>query len=132
MTVAEKSGRVRLLGGEVDLITPSDVMDAVTQATTRGPPLLVANHNFHSLFLVRYSPALARFFEAADLIQIDSVPMIAWGRLLGLPVRRAMRSTYLDWRDDFWALADRHGNGKMRAHRGHYIRRSSSRSSRSK
>ena len=46
------------------------------------------------------------FFAAADLIQIDSTPLILWGRLLGLPLSRAMRSTYLDWRGDFWKLAD--------------------------
>jgi len=54
-------------------------------------------------------PELARFFAAADLVQIDSVPLIAWGRLLGLPLSRAMRSTYLDWREAFWRLADARG-----------------------
>jgi N-acetylglucosaminyldiphosphoundecaprenol N-acetyl-beta-D-mannosaminyltransferase len=35
--------------------------------------------------------------------------MILWGRLLGLPLSRALRSTYLDWREAFWRLADARG-----------------------
>jgi len=50
---------------------------------------------------------LRAFFEAADLIQIDSFPILFWGGLLGLPLHRGLRSTYLDWRAAFWALADK-------------------------
>jgi N-acetylglucosaminyldiphosphoundecaprenol N-acetyl-beta-D-mannosaminyltransferase len=99
--------RVRLLGGEVDLITPWDVLRRIDGAAIAdGGPALIANHNAHSLFLLRRSAQLRAFFAEADLIQIDSVPLIVWGRLLGLPLTRAMRSTYLDWRDDFWRLAE--------------------------
>ncbi len=99
--------RVRLLGGEVDLITPWDVLRRVDGAAAAdGGPVLIANHNAHSLFLLRRSAQLRAFFEEADLIQIDSAPLIVWGRLLGLPLKRGLRSTYLDWRDDFWRLAE--------------------------
>jgi len=99
--------RVRLLGGDVDLITPRDVMRRIDRAVaTPDAPVLIANHNAHSLFLVRRSAQLRAFFAQADLIQIDSVPMILWGRMLGLPLTRDMRSTYLDWRTDFWRLAE--------------------------
>ena len=101
-----KPRRVQLLGGAVDLVTPREVLGAIERATQRATPVLIANHNAHSLFLVRRSAELRRFFAIADLIQIDSTPLIAWGRLMGLPARRAMRSTYLDWRDDFWTLAE--------------------------
>jgi N-acetylglucosaminyldiphosphoundecaprenol N-acetyl-beta-D-mannosaminyltransferase len=98
--------RVRLLGGDVDLVTPADVLRRVHVAASGGRPVLIGNHNAHSLFLIRRSAQLRAFFAEADLIQIDSAPMILWGRLLGLPLRRDMRSTYLDWRGDFWRLAD--------------------------
>lgn len=101
-----QSRRVRLLGGEVDLVMPRDVLRAIDGAAAQPGTMLVANHNAHSLFLLRRSAALRGFFAGADLIQIDSRPLIAWGRLLGLPVKPAMRSTYLDWRGDFWKLAE--------------------------
>lgn len=98
--------RVRLLGGEVDLVTPAEVLARIAQGVTATAPTVIANHNAHSLFLLPRTPGLAEFFAGADLVQIDSVPLIPWGRLLGLPLSRRMRSTYLDWRDDFWRLAD--------------------------
>jgi N-acetylglucosaminyldiphosphoundecaprenol N-acetyl-beta-D-mannosaminyltransferase len=100
--------RVRILGGDVDLVTPRDVLRAIDSATAAadGAALLIANHNAHSLFLLRRSKPLRAFFADADLIQIDSTPLIHWGRLMGLPLRAAMRSTYLDWRGDFWKLAE--------------------------
>ncbi|MFI4976407.1 MAG: WecB/TagA/CpsF family glycosyltransferase [Caulobacterales bacterium] len=103
--------RVRLLGGEVDLVTPAQMLDFVERKASAGARAVIANHNSHSLFLLRRSSALRAFFDNADLIQIDSTPLILWGRLLGLPLTRAMRSTYLDWREDFWRLADERGWG---------------------
>jgi N-acetylglucosaminyldiphosphoundecaprenol N-acetyl-beta-D-mannosaminyltransferase len=98
--------RIRLLGGEVDLVMPRDVLRAIDGAVAGSQTTLIANHNAHSLFLLRRSAQLRAFFEAADLVQIDSRPLIAWGRLMGLPLKAAMRSTYLDWRGDFWKLAE--------------------------
>jgi len=98
--------RVRLLGAEFDLVTPSQVLERTAAYVDQGRSAVIANHNSHSLFLHRRSPALRAFFAKADLIEIDSTPVIAWGRLLGLPVSRAHRCTYLDWRDAFWRLAD--------------------------
>ena len=98
--------RVRLLGGEVDLVTPSEMLKFVELMAAAAGPALIANHNAHSLFLLRRSAELRAYFDEADLIQIDSTPLIFWGRLLGLPLSRRLRSTYLDWREDFWRLAD--------------------------
>lgn len=101
--------RMRLLGAEVDLVTPGQMLSAVDGFVTAGKPAIVANHNAHSLYLLRRSPALRAFFNQADLIEIDSVPMIAWGRALGLPLAWSHRCTYLDWRDGFWDRAQARG-----------------------
>jgi N-acetylglucosaminyldiphosphoundecaprenol N-acetyl-beta-D-mannosaminyltransferase len=101
--------RVRLLGGDVDLTTPDEMLRFAALVAEGGGTAVIANHNAHSLFLVRRSAKMRAFFEDADLIQIDSTPLILWGRLLGLPVKRAMRSTYLDWRGAFWRMADARG-----------------------
>lgn len=106
---ADRPQRVRLLGAEVDLITPREVLARVAAHVDHGRPAVIANHNAHSLHLYRRSPALRAFFETADLIEVDSTPLIAWGRLIGLPISRAHRCTYLDWRDDFWRLAQAKG-----------------------
>lgn len=101
--------RVRILGAEVDVVTPRDMLRLTEALVDAGGPAVIANHNAHSLVLARRSAAMRAFYADADLVQIDSTPMILWARLLGLPVSRAHRSTYLDWRDDFWRLAAERG-----------------------
>jgi N-acetylglucosaminyldiphosphoundecaprenol N-acetyl-beta-D-mannosaminyltransferase len=97
--------RVRLLGGEVDLVTPVQVLAFAQDAVTLGRKVVIANHNLHSLCLVRRDPEMAAFYERADLIEVDSAPLIAWGKLMRQPISRTHRSTYLGWRDGFWRAA---------------------------
>lgn len=105
----ERPDRIALLGAEVDLITPAEVMEAIGRLEAAGRPAVIANHNAHSLYLLRTEPQFAAFYRDADLIEIDSRPMILWGRLLGLPVHGRHRCTYLDWRESFWPLAEQKG-----------------------
>jgi len=97
--------RIRLLGGEVDLVTPAAVIAFAEARIRAGLGGVVANHNLHSLYWLRREPEMADFYGMADLVEIDSRPLIAWGRWLGHPVGVEHRATYLDWREDFWRAA---------------------------
>lgn len=101
--------RVRLLGGLMDLVRPEEVFHFAAGAIAARRKAIVANHNLHSLALLRRDAELAAFFERADLVEVDSVPLIAWARLVGGRGRRFHRCTYLDWREDFWTLAQSRG-----------------------
>lgn len=96
-----------MLGADVDLVRPEEVMHHVAGSVASRRPFLVANHNLHSLYLTRRDPTLLDFFAEADLIELDSTPLIFFTKLLGLHSRQFHRCTYLDWRDHFWSLADR-------------------------
>jgi N-acetylglucosaminyldiphosphoundecaprenol N-acetyl-beta-D-mannosaminyltransferase len=97
--------RVKLLGGPVDIVSQQEVIDFIAEAVAQGRKAIVGNQNFHSLVISRRNPDLRAFFAAADLIEIDSMPLLHWGKLLGLQISRSHRSTYLDWRDQFWRAA---------------------------
>ncbi len=101
--------RIRLLGQVMDKVRPEEVMLQLESWVEAGVKAVIANHNLHSLHLIRSLPRLAEFYARADLVQIDSTPLIAFGRLVGRGTRRKHRSTYLDWREHFWSLADRKG-----------------------
>ena len=97
--------RVQVLGGAMDLVRPEEVFHFVARKIAAGEGAMVANHNLHSLYLIRQDEKIAEFYRTADLIEVDSVPLIFWARIVGRASRRFHRCTYLDWRDAFWARA---------------------------
>jgi N-acetylglucosaminyldiphosphoundecaprenol N-acetyl-beta-D-mannosaminyltransferase len=101
--------RVQLLGGTMDLVKSSEVFHYAAGKIAAAKPAIIANHNLHSLYLLRRDPELRAFFRLADLVEVDSIPLILWARLVGRRSRRFHRCTYLDWRDEFWATAERNG-----------------------
>ncbi len=102
-----KRERVLALGVEMDLVRPEEVMHQVVSAIEAAEPYCVANYNLHGVYLAQKNPAFAAFCEKADLIEVDSTPMIFYTRLLGLHAKPFHRCTYLDWREHFWSLANR-------------------------
>lgn len=101
--------RVRLLGQTVDLVRPEEVLHHVETWVEARRKSVVANHNLNSLALLQREPRLHQFYARADLVEVDSTPLIQFARLLGLHGQAFHRCTYLDWRDHFWSLADRKG-----------------------
>ncbi|MFT3996345.1 MAG: WecB/TagA/CpsF family glycosyltransferase [Asticcacaulis sp.] len=99
--------RLALMGAEVDAVTPDMVMNFI--AGTRGRQTVIANHNLHSLYLYQKHADMRRFYAQADIVEIDSVPLIAWGRLMGFELSLENRCTYLDFREQFWECAVREG-----------------------
>ena len=101
--------RVTILGQSMDLVKPEEVLHHIQQAVRQGEKSLIANHNLHSLYLMQKRPELGAFYDKADLIEVDSTPLLAFSRALGLHSRGFHRCTYLDWRDHFWSVANRQG-----------------------
>ncbi|MFC5373587.1 WecB/TagA/CpsF family glycosyltransferase [Brevundimonas faecalis] len=101
--------RVRILGEIVDLMRPEEVLLHVERCVEAGRRSVVANHNLHSLYLLPRTPGMRRIYDLADVVELDSTPLIHFARLLGLHSRPFHRCTYLDWRAHFWSLADRKG-----------------------
>ncbi len=98
-----------VLGHEMDLMTGREVLDWVIYAARGRRRAIVANHNLHSLYLIDRHPEMARLYGMADLIQVDSMPLLRFARMTGKPAGPEHRSTYLDWRNEFWDLAQRYG-----------------------
>jgi N-acetylglucosaminyldiphosphoundecaprenol N-acetyl-beta-D-mannosaminyltransferase len=101
--------RIRLLGGEMDVMTTDDLLNFISARVTARRPAVIATHNLHSLHLWRRAPAMRTLYARADRVEIDSTPLIGWGRLMGHEVGRSHRLTYLDWREAFWARAAAEG-----------------------
>ena len=96
--------RIHILGGDIDLVRPEEVMHHIGDFIAKGAKAIIANHNSHSLYLLKTRPELASFFAKADIIEMDSTPVIFFARLLGMPSRTFHRCSYVDFRPLFWRM----------------------------
>jgi len=97
--------RVKLMGETMDLVRHEEVFHYVGSRLNRGVSSVIANHNLHSLYLIQKNAKVRDFFKAADLVEVDSTPLLLWARVIGRSSRQFHRCTYLDWRDFFWERA---------------------------
>lgn len=89
--------RFSLLDVQVHAVTSDQVRSLVAQAVRYEGSVIIGHHNLNSVYLCRRSRSMRRFYEAADLVYIDGMPLVVLGRLLGYPLAREHRITSLDW-----------------------------------
>jgi N-acetylglucosaminyldiphosphoundecaprenol N-acetyl-beta-D-mannosaminyltransferase len=103
------TGDYSMLRTRVDALTIEDLHARIAESIRNGSRRIFASHNLHSLYLQRTDAKLRSFYERADYIRIDGMAIVLLGRLLGLPLRREHRVTYVDWLPLFMAEAARLG-----------------------
>lgn len=101
--------RIDLLGVKIDALTIPALNAFVREAVTRGERWIIANHNLHSVYLYHRDPKMRAFYERAMVAHIDGMALVFLGRLLGLPLQRDHRVTYVDWVWPLLAEAARRG-----------------------
>jgi N-acetylglucosaminyldiphosphoundecaprenol N-acetyl-beta-D-mannosaminyltransferase len=98
-----------VLGVAVDAITAEEVIDRVDDAIETGTRLIVGHHNLHSAYLSRQSEGMRRFYERADLVYVDGMPLVLADRFASRRLERCHRATLLDWIDPLLARGDERG-----------------------
>ena len=98
--------RIQVMGEPVDLVTCDEVVGFIARKVEARQKSVIVNHNSHSLALIHKHPQMRDLYDRADLIEVDSTPLVLWGKLTGKPISRGNRCTYLCWRDMFWRDAD--------------------------
>ncbi len=101
--------RLTLLGIAVDPLPIPLLNRAIAEAITRGERWIIAHHNLHSIYLCQRDPAMRAFYEQAQIIHIDGMPLVYWARVLGYPLRHDQRVTYVDWVHPLLATAAAQG-----------------------
>lgn len=67
------------------------------------------SQNLHSLYLRRHSAVLREAQAQAEVVRIDGLPIVHWGRLLGREITYAERAGFMDLIPDLMRLAVREG-----------------------
>lgn len=101
--------RCRLLGVRVDALTVERFYALIRASVTSRQRCLIGHHNLHSVALYHRHAEMRVFYALADAVFIDGMPLVAWGRLLGLPLRHANRFTSVDWLPPLLGVAAEEG-----------------------
>lgn len=103
------SGRYPLLGVSVNALSIPMLGRIIREAIEADEQIIVASVNLHSIYLHRKDRDMRQFFGVADFHRIDGMPVVWWGKLLGYPLERDNRVTWLDWIHPLMAEAARNG-----------------------
>lgn len=89
--------RTPLLGSAVDFLLGREVLAHMIARHREGRRTIVGYHNLHTLYVTRRCVDIRTFYDRADIIYADGMPLILWARLLGLEVTRDHRMTLSSW-----------------------------------
>ncbi|HEY1595251.1 MAG TPA: WecB/TagA/CpsF family glycosyltransferase [Thermoleophilaceae bacterium] len=89
--------RVSLMGMRIDHVTESDVLATISDALARGQGGWVITPNLHQLRSYRRDSELHDFFDQADLVLADGMPLVWASRLKGTPLPGRVPGSDLIW-----------------------------------
>jgi N-acetylglucosaminyldiphosphoundecaprenol N-acetyl-beta-D-mannosaminyltransferase len=94
-----------LLGVRIHPATIPELNAAIAHAIDTRSRCIIGCHNLHSVHEFHRDPHMREFYDLANLIPIDGMTVVAMARLLGYPVTRDHRATWMDWLDPLMELA---------------------------
>jgi len=86
-----------LLGITVHALTMDDLHALIKEAVEKHERYLIGHHNLHSLYIFHHLPDMRDFYQHNSFTHIDGMPLVLLGRLLGHPLSKKHRVTYVDW-----------------------------------
>jgi N-acetylglucosaminyldiphosphoundecaprenol N-acetyl-beta-D-mannosaminyltransferase len=100
---------IKLLGVRMHPLSISQLNASISIAIDRGHKWIIANHNLHSVYIYHHQSKMRDFYAKSQYIHIDGMALIFLGKILGFPLQREQRVTYVDWTNPLMAEAVRSG-----------------------
>jgi N-acetylglucosaminyldiphosphoundecaprenol N-acetyl-beta-D-mannosaminyltransferase len=98
---------VSFLGVKVHAVTMPELNDRMRRAIETRQKMIVANHNTHSVYLYHHDERMRSLYEHASLCHVDGMALIFIAKVVGKPLERRNRITYVDWLPQLMAEANR-------------------------
>jgi len=98
-----------LLGSRVHALSISDLHAIIATEIALGNKCIIASQNLHGLYTAKRDPRMGEFYQRAKYVRIDGMPFVFWGQLLGYPIGRKHRVTWVDWLRPFLVEASQQG-----------------------
>ncbi len=105
--IPRASTHYKFLGVQVDALSIPELNSVIAKSVEQNRKWIIANHNLHSLYLYHHDFKMRNFYAKAEYTHIDGMPLVIFGKLLGYPLQRNQRVTYVDWVHPLMAEAAR-------------------------
>ncbi len=90
-------------------LTADEIAYLTAQFIRKNERRIIANHNLHSVYIYHHDAKARKFFDSVDWVHVDGMGIVGLARLLGLPMQREHRATYVDLLPLLFAAAQEHG-----------------------
>ncbi len=100
---------IQILGVNIHPLSIAQLNHLISQSVQNRQKWIIANHNLHSIYIYHHDPKMRAFYDKAEYVHIDSMALVFLGKLLGLPLEREQRVTYVDWTNPLIAEAAKQG-----------------------
>ena len=87
----------RLLGVRVNPLAIPDLHTIIGETVSSNQRCVIASQNLHSIYVYYHDAKMRTFGAQAQYMRTDGMSLVLLGRLLGYPLCRKHRVTYVDW-----------------------------------
>lgn len=98
-----------LLGVRVNPLAIPDLHAIIAETVSSCQRCIIASQNLHSIYLYHHNAKMRAFGAKVKYMRADGMSLVLLGKLLGYPLRREHRVTYVDWVRPLMAEAARQG-----------------------
>lgn len=92
--------RSSVMGIPMTALTTDELLDTTLHAIPAGnteKPFLLGYMNLHGIYLYHRDERLKAYYDEADIVYLDGMPVVWAARLAGYPLSREHRTTAIDW-----------------------------------
>jgi N-acetylglucosaminyldiphosphoundecaprenol N-acetyl-beta-D-mannosaminyltransferase len=109
LTEPTPAQEIEILGVKVNPLSILQLNRLISEAIDHRHQWIIANHNLHSVYIYHHQSKMRDFYAKSKYTHIDSMALVFLGKILGFPLRRQQRVTYVDWTNPLMAEAARSG-----------------------
>lgn len=99
----------RLLGVRVNPLAIPNLHAIIAETVKSNQRCVIASQNLHSVYVYHHDAKMQAFGAKAEYMRTDGMSLVLLGKLLGYPLRREHRVTYMDWVHPLMAEATQQG-----------------------
>lgn len=99
--------QIELLGIRCHVFTIESLTGLVLEKAKADDKTIIAHQNLHGIYHFHRNSEFRDFFGLANYVQIDGMPIVYWGKIVGYNVNRENRITYVDWVSPLMAMSNK-------------------------